>query len=540
MDMGAPASFGESPVELRDLAPAEEPSPQPPSCGSRTARRVAHSNWWETRWFVACVVLITAAPLLWPRIPPITDLPGHMGRWHIALALAQLPALQRYYDFHWALIGNLGCDLAVIPLAKLFGLELGTKLLVMFIPMLTVLGLLLVARQVHGRVPPSALLALPLAYAWPFQLGFVNFQLAQALALLAFALWLKLGDDDRLGTRALVMVPLSWGLWIAHDFGWGLFGLLAFGSEFARRRALGCGKRHAFSSAVVQCLPLALPAIAMVLTPTDASQPVSGDWFNPVIKLGWMLSILCDRWSFYDSLSLMPMAMMLYLAARDRRLGYAPQLLIPALLCFAAFLIFPRLLMGGAYVDMRMAPVALALAIVAVRPPEGQRLARTLALCGLLFLSLRLTTTTASFAERSAVQEEELRALDVLPQGASVLNLVVGHCDRLRGTDDRLDHIAGLAIVRRDVFVNEQWALRGQQLLSIRKGAAKPYTGDPSQMVYGSCGKEGTHFARAIAGFDRRAFDHVWTIGFPPGAVHAPDLALIWTNGRSAVYRVVR
>ncbi|MFO3796683.1 MAG: S1C family serine protease, partial [Anaerolineales bacterium] len=38
--------------------------------------------------------------------------------------------------------------------------------------------LLWIAREVHGRIPPTALFALPLAYSYPFQFGFVNFALS--------------------------------------------------------------------------------------------------------------------------------------------------------------------------------------------------------------------------------------------------------------------------------------------------------------------------------------------------------------------------
>ena len=47
-----------------------------------------------------------------------------MGRYRVQLDLASSPWLKDYYGFHWAAIGNLGVDILVIPLSKLFGLEL--------------------------------------------------------------------------------------------------------------------------------------------------------------------------------------------------------------------------------------------------------------------------------------------------------------------------------------------------------------------------------------------------------------------------------
>jgi hypothetical protein len=78
-------------------------------------------------------------------------------------------------------------------------------------------------------------------------------------------------------------------------------------------------------------------------------------------------------------------------------------------------------------------------------------------------------------------------------------------------------------------------------LLRIRHLAAQPYLADPSQLVYPAvCAVMGSRFGTAIRTFPRAGFTHVWTIGFPPGAVSSSDLQLIWTNGSSAVYRVRR
>src|SRR5689334_5091066 len=113
-------------------------------------------HWWESRWFLALVVLCTMLPLIYPPIPPLIDLFGHMGRYRVELDLHHSPWLRQYFDYHWAAIGNLGVDLLVIPLGKLLGLEPAVKLIVLCIPPLTAAGFLWVAREVHGRIPPTA------------------------------------------------------------------------------------------------------------------------------------------------------------------------------------------------------------------------------------------------------------------------------------------------------------------------------------------------------------------------------------------------
>src|SRR5438105_1631049 len=96
--------------------------------------------WWETRACLVAVVLATMLPLLYPPVPPLVDLLGHMGRYRVELDLAHSTWLQQYYDYHWAAIGNLGVDVLVRLLAPLIGMEPAVKLIVLLIRPLTAGG----------------------------------------------------------------------------------------------------------------------------------------------------------------------------------------------------------------------------------------------------------------------------------------------------------------------------------------------------------------------------------------------------------------
>ena len=71
--------------------------------------------WWRRRAVLAAILAASIIPLLWPSLPPLTDLPGHVARWHVAAAGNASP-LAHYYRIDWALIGNLGteCSLHVL------------------------------------------------------------------------------------------------------------------------------------------------------------------------------------------------------------------------------------------------------------------------------------------------------------------------------------------------------------------------------------------------------------------------------------------
>ncbi|HYW16212.1 MAG TPA: hypothetical protein VE891_08665, partial [Allosphingosinicella sp.] len=245
---------------------------------SASARRPR--AWWEHPAVVLAAVLACGVPLLWPGIPPLVDLPGHMGRYHVQMNIDRSPLLQSFYDFEWALIGNLGVDLLVVPLAALIGLEPAVKLITILIPVMTGAGFLWVAREVHGRVPPTAYFALPLTYSYPFMFGFLNFALSMALAFLAFALWLRLARLGRLKLRAGLFVPISVLLWVCHAFGWGTLGVMAFSAELVRQVDLKRPLWKAGFNTGLHCLALAPPMLLMLLWRSGAVGGETSIWFN--------------------------------------------------------------------------------------------------------------------------------------------------------------------------------------------------------------------------------------------------------------------
>ena len=497
-------------------------------------------HWWENRWAVALLALFAAVPLLWPAIPPLVDLPGHMGRYRVQLDGGQT-VLAQFYDFHWALIGNLGVDLLIIPMSKLFGLELGVKLIVMTIPVMTVAGLLWIAREVHGRIPPTALFALPLAYGHPFMFGFVNFSLSMALALLAFALWLRLARLGKLNLRAALFVGIGPLLWITHTFGWATLGVLAFSAELIRQHDKGGSWPHALVWAGVHCLSLAPPILLMILWRSGHVGGQTTDWFNWRAKLMWFNMILRDRWRLFDAASLGLLVIVIVYGVRDRRMGMSRNLAASALFLLAAFVLLPRIALGSAYADMRLTPFILMIAIIAIRPrPDASpRLLITLAAFGFAFYAVRIATTTTSFVMTSSRYDQALVALDRVPIGARMLSFV-GYSCRPVWITNRMEHLPAMAIVRRRAFSNDQWDLPGAQLIRIKPPLGY-YGADPSQIVVRQfCGRDKWRpIGLSLANMPRDAFDYMWLIDIPylkPSDL--PGMTPLWSNGRDSLYRI--
>jgi len=482
-------------------------------------------------------VILVAAPFAWPDIPALTDNPGHMGRYRIALDLATSEHLRHFYSFEWMLIPNLGADLLVIPLAWLLGLETATKVMVMATASLTLLGFLWVAREAHGHIPPTWLFAAPLILGYPFQYGFANFTLAIALAFPALGLWMRLARTGHPRLRAALFVPIALAIWLAHAIAWGMFGLLAFAAEFARQTARGRRLPAATAAAALHCLPLAAPLVPTLIWRGSGGDSITGDWFNIAWKITSFAGVLRDEWLLFDKAALFVLLGVILVCLASRRLAADRGLAIGAVLLFAAFLLMPRIMFSSARTDIRLVPYALAAAMLAIRvaPSATPRFAALFAVAGLAFFAARIGGHTVTQWHHDAVYRTELAALDHLPRGARLASFVGADCTP-QWALSRLDHLPAMAIVRREAFSNEQWVVSGAQSVRVLPPWAD-YV-DPSQFVTAHrCRPDWRPIAEALAALPRADFDHVWLIRPPP---HDPALvagwAPLWRHGTSVLY----
>lgn len=501
------------------------------------------AGWWNSRWFLVGLVLLTALPLLYPTVPPLTDLPEHMGRYRIQLSDPSDPLLRDYFSFHWAFIANLGVDLLIVPMAALFGLELGVKLIVIGIAGLTTTGMLWIAREAHGRVPPPALFALPLAYSFPFIWGFLNFLLSMALALNLYALWLRLGRQQRWQLRHAVFVPIGILLTVTHIFGWAVLCLLAFGAETVRARDADRKFLPSLWQGAISCLSLAPPLLLLVLWRSGDAGGQNVDWFFWRAKYVYMVSILRNTWMTFDLgmvyllWGLVAFGLAGVWVRMNRTLGIA------ALMLILAYILLPRILLGSAYADMRLAPYVMLVAVVALtlRIPSRRQAGIVAALATALFVC-RILILTVSFAQHERANAHQLEALAHVAPGSRVFVEVYLPC-LSKWETSRMDHLGAMAIVRRGAFANGQWTDPGAQLVRIKYAPAKGYAEDPTEILRprGCTDKRSKTYPDALNQLPRDAFDYVWLIDMPRSKWNSfPALEPIWNGGESGIlYRVL-
>ena len=471
---------------------------------------------------LAAFVVASALPLFWPDVPPLLDLPGHMGRYRVQLELATSPTLQQYYGFDWALIGNLG-DRPSRPAAGAAdraraGGEADHPADSAADRRRPALGR--ATRCTAGfRRPPCS--RCPFVYNYPFLFGFVNFALAMALALLAFALWLRLARLGRLRLRAALFVPISVILWVVHAFGWGTLGVLAFSAELVRQHDRG---RNFIWSGFRAGLPLPGADPAGRADAALAQRGCGKD--RRLVQLGAQAGLA-------DHGAARPLGVVRHRLARP-----VPALIVLWALVEPAADLFAQPRRLGALPDARLRAAAAdrvrlglcrhaarALSVRdragrdplpgAGRPASRQRARRSPA---------SPSFSSAPAARRSAcgsttgAYDRELAALDHVPHGARMVSFVGRPCVEPWAMS-RLLHLPGMAIVRRHAFSNDQWTMAGAQLLHGPLHARlavhpRSYPGrHPAPLPRA---RSGGRSNVALANFPRDAFDYVWLIQPPP------------------------
>lgn len=496
---------------------------------------------WLDRWpAVLLVCLIAIMPLLLVDFPPLVDLYGHLGRFAVQTELAQRPELQPFYSYEWKLIGNLGGDILVQTLHPLLGLEASVRCVVILTQLLGALGLMLVSREIHGRVTPFAVAAIPLLYGYPFNYGFINYTLSMALALLAYAAWLRLHRQGREVAAGLWLAVAGASIWVCHTYGWAFLGLLTGSTMLAE---VITARRHpvrAVGRILAACWPLLLPIVPMVVWRAESAGPLASGWSLP-FKFNWLFSPFRSVWKPMDIGALAVVAGLLYWVRLSRSAAFDLRVGIAALLCVAFFFILPSWVFGSAFADMRLLPYGLAVGLVAIGTARiGARELRIAGIVALAFFGVRMAVTSAGYVEQDRMVQDALPALDKMPKGARVAFFVIKPC-AVRWTLPVLDHVAGAALARRNAFVNDQWQQPGVNPMIVHYPAGEPFVQDPSHLVQSdACGASVLpKVTPTLARLPQQAFTHVWIVGYVPERYTVPKgFVEVPGSGSGKLYRI--
>ncbi|OWK28802.1 hypothetical protein [Sphingomonas dokdonensis] len=495
-------------------------------------------------WAITGMALVAIIPFLAARIPSMTDLPGHTGRYAVMLDHGRSPLLAAYYSFDWRVIGNLGVDLFVAAFGWL-GAERAAWLGAAIIAPLTILAMATVSRTLHGRVQPGALAAACFAMANPLMFGFVNYCLSLAFALFAFAAWVRWREAP----AWRVMPPLALAAlltWLAHAVGWGVLVLLVGGFELDRlwqRRSDALGPT--LRDALLRGLALAPPVVLTLAWRGDGGALVAwGDDLLVRKAMNWVVVLRGEaKWIDLATPALLALACL----ATWRRQAIDWRLFAGALLLALAVMIMPTVLFGSWGADERLAPAAVIAALLSLRwqaassgaASKHHRSLAAFVTLALALFGIRTLMIARDWHRLDRDYAAHLTAIDRLPRGAHVFAVVLQDRCHTPWQSTAYVHLASLAIGRRQALVNTQWLLPGAAMLKVRYPLDPRYANDPSQMVDGfDCnGRLPDPLAQRRDALASGQWQYLWVLqthGTDPWRGHRP----VYRDGNSVLYRL--
>jgi hypothetical protein len=448
---------------------------------------------WPWRATALALLAALAVPLLVVDVPPVLDYPNHLARLAYLAYGAHDPWLSRMFVTRWAIIPNLGIDVIVPPLMRLFPVHVAGRIGLGLALLLPPIGVVAYHRAVFGRRSWWPLVAAGTAYGALTLFGMESCLISVGLALLLAAAW-----EGPRSRGSLALAPAAGtaasAIFLCHGAGAAFLLVLLASADAAdvasaiRRGALDrrALMTRALSLGIVFLGPFALyTRSTMVGVVPDGAPPGALDHLRIA---GAAFMGYHPAWDAFTAAAVAGV-MLACLAVGRARL--APRAFIGLPLLIAIFLRAPDASLATPLADYRAATL-LTLYALATFDLSGTR--RRVA-------SLLAVAAVAVFFARAAVVEEAWRGhqrdVDMLREaiapvqaGSKVLvatgigpQASPGYLNRLPTARIILGryvsdvHMGGLLTVERDAWWPNVFAFRRQQPVQVNRAfdVAAPY-----------------------------------------------------------------
>lgn len=433
------------------------------------------------------LAVLTLAPLLLTRWPPLLDYVPHLARVHILHDLLTGGHFADRYQLAPGVLPNLGIEAGVLPLI-LLGLDVSTagRIFVAGVIVATSLSVVALHRALFGRRSVAALAAFVYVYNPFLMTGFLACTLSFALAFAGFAAWLRWRGRLPPARMAGLLAAAAGLLFFCHLLGaLMLLGLVASYdlSERVLARAVPRMATPAEARGNWRGTWAGLAAGTVLLGVLFAASPLGteqqGENLGTLLALFrtvklWQLWLLPQELLGYAPSIDVPVALLLgvglvaALAAGCLRIAWP---MLPGLLVLLALLpMVPEGWHGLSYIPDRLPYLLLMLGIASidvVLPPAWQRAALV---AMLLLIAARTGSAAMAWHTIDRIRAPVVAALASVPREAVVCGVNQTRNNVARGEELRFPFMsmAALATVLADAFSPSIFVIPGQNPVVAR------------------------------------------------------------------------
>jgi hypothetical protein len=409
--------------------------------------------------FHVALFFVAIAPILSVEIPPLADLPNHLARLHILANLENEPALQANYEIVPRLSPYLLVDWMLTPLVRVWSVYDVGRIFVVTTMAITYGGVLLLSFLFFSRLTVWPALALPVLYNHAFAWGFLNFNFAIGLTLVAFALWVRLRQWNAIG-RFAALLCLSALLYLTHMLAFGVFAVVLSAHSLSVAYAKNGPNAAAISREMISVVAPIVLVFLVYFFWLSESRSV-GERLTSYGDIDAKLVVVLSPTFFSDSIADVALLAAyvgagLFLALCGR-LQLAANMAFP-LVCLAIIcVLMPNTLFGVWAVDFRLPPVLLMLLIASTRPKFliGRPARPVVAGVVAAMVMLRVISLWPQFqlADRQFTEfKDAIRGMG-MTEGARVLVSLDDAPGKLALPQRAFWHLAQIAVIERQAFV---------------------------------------------------------------------------------------
>jgi hypothetical protein len=431
-------------------------------------------------WFFALFALMLVPFFLCSPLP-LSDYPNHLARMYIIANLPHSAELARYYSLDWSFVPNLAMDLIVPRFIPPLSAEAATWLFTATALFLMASGAIALHRALYGDFSPAPFAAFLLLYNRHLLWGFLNYLFAVGLALWLMALYMSLRQRPAVLRIALFSL-LSTLLMVAHLHAFASYAILVGGYEISiawtqwrRNRFLNAGELAAGA------LQFVAPVILFLAFSKTMDRAGESRFGNPIDKIVGLLDLFNNYSLPLDAATFALFFGLATLGLATRRLRLHRMMILPLAILSVLYVAIPHQFFSSYGADRRLLVLIALVAVAAMRIEVRSHRAVTLlaASLGLLLLA-RTAVVGINWMHASAVYAPVMQAIDQLRPGSRVV-VLYGCKDYPTLQNPPLDHLANMAVVKKNVYINSLFAEPGQQPLRVVTGFHEKYSVSPSQ-----------------------------------------------------------
>ena len=433
------------------------------------------------RW-AACIgaLLVLCIPLMVAEVPPLLDYPNHLARTYLLAFGQDDPVLSRLYTQHWEIIPNLAIDVVLTGLMRVLPVYVAGRVMLGLILLLNYAAIILYSRSVFGRWSWWPLAGALMGYHALFLMGFMNFQVGIALAMLTAAGWNAWRERHPLPTIAGTALAATL-VFFSHIFGLVFCGLLIGARELvASWRDWRAGDRWAVPRRGAALAVVFLPSVVLYLR-AQLSQTDEGlvSWLPAAAKLKNLTEPFMNYYAAFDKLTALAILLLIGACLWLRRIRVHRPSALAGLACLGFYLLMPATLKEASFIDARF-PIMLGMLLFAgLLPSLPARPARLVGLALAALFLVRMGVVATVWAGQNRDIADIRRSIAPVEPGSRVLVATVdpgsnpdfwrSHGRRLAIADFcRTDqHLGALLTIERHAFWPMVFTSPGQQPLRV-------------------------------------------------------------------------